>query len=448
MKYLNTKPGSIEEVAASMSKYAAESEYQDMFKKELEKAGKGIGAMTPKEKKAFFNKIDSKYTAKDEETKINEISDKDKRDNLQKIKAINDMVADIPGVNNNEYKRLVDLGKPLNYYENPRGATDAQKKYFTDFAKKFSNKMSFSDKREYEGYIKAVTEAVDNPYAVGMAQAMKAKDDQPPLKKSTITKAHDIAKSIEKDQKESVEMNEADITFYDLDSNDPSFKKLVRDNNLTVKSKRRGYKGDTITISGSNSSIEKALKTMYGNDWRKVYKQQGSKYIEAQFKKDIKEEDAYQNDRFAVSGNSAKIDNANTRDKSNHIYAPNAKTAVAMYKAGIKSYKDTADMRKKFPMAVEEVQETHSFTANKQNEKQKKVGGEKDIVDPAPSIKKESLYDSIKSVWQMSAEEMDKIKSEAKYYKKEQNKNDLKSKKIADTGSESTPVDVEPKVEI
>jgi hypothetical protein len=207
MRYLNTKPGSIEEVAASMSKYAAESEYQDMFKKELEKAGKGIGAMTPKEKKAFFNKIDSKYTAKDE--------------------------------------------------------------------------------------------AVDNPYAVGMAQAMKAKNDQPPLKKSTITKAHDIAKSVEKDQKEEVE-----------------------------------------------------------------------------------------------------------------------------------------------------VQETHSFVTNKQNEKQKKVGGEKDIVDPAPSIKKESLYDSIKSVWQISAEEMDKIKSEAKYYKKEQNKNDLKPKKIADTGSESTPVDVEPKVEI
>jgi hypothetical protein len=205
MKYLNTKPGSIEEVAASMSKYATESEYQKMFKKELEKAGKGIGAMTPKEKKAFFNKIDSKYTAKDE--------------------------------------------------------------------------------------------AVDNPYAVGMAAAMKQKGDQPPLKKPTITKAHDIAKSIEKDQKE-------------------------------------------------------------------------------------------------------------------------------------------------------EVQETHSFVTNKQNEKQKKVGGEKDIVDPAPSIKKESLYDSIKSVWQISAEEMDKIKSEAKYYKKEQNKNDLKSKKIADTGSKSTPVDVEPKVEL
>ena len=44
----------------------------------------------------------------------------------------------------------------------------------------------------------SIKEGVDNPYAVGMAQAMKAKNDEPPLKKSTITKAHDIAKSIMK----------------------------------------------------------------------------------------------------------------------------------------------------------------------------------------------------------------------------------------------------------
>jgi hypothetical protein len=39
---------------------------------------------------------------------------------------------------------------------------------------------------------------VKNAYAVGMAQAMKSKNDKPPLEKSTITKAHDIAKSIMK----------------------------------------------------------------------------------------------------------------------------------------------------------------------------------------------------------------------------------------------------------
>jgi len=128
-KYLQSRPGSIEEVAANLSKFATESEYQAMFKKELEKAGKGIGAMTPAEKKAFFNKIDNKYKAKDE--------------------------------------------------------------------------------------------AVDNPYAVGMAAAMKQTGDKPPLKKSTITKAHDIAKSIEKDQKKE------DYTNKDVDKFHKSLDKLV-----------------------------------------------------------------------------------------------------------------------------------------------------------------------------------------------------------------------------
>jgi hypothetical protein len=64
--YLKHKPGSIEEVVAKQGSYREDSGYQAMFKKELEKTGKGIGSMTPAEKKAFFNKIDSKYSAKDE----------------------------------------------------------------------------------------------------------------------------------------------------------------------------------------------------------------------------------------------------------------------------------------------------------------------------------------------------------------------------------------------
>ena len=117
-KYLNTKSGSIEDVVKQMQNKVLESDYQDKFKKELEKAGKPLGQMTGAEKKAFFNKIDKMHTAKNEQAK--------------------------------------------------------------------------------------------NPYAIGMAAAMKAKDDKPPLKKSTITKAHDIAKSIEKDmKKEEVELIES-----------------------------------------------------------------------------------------------------------------------------------------------------------------------------------------------------------------------------------------------
>ena len=68
MGYLKNKPGSIEEVIAKQT--ALESGYQDKFKKELEKAGKGVGAMTPKEKSAFFNKMDDKHKAKNESVDV------------------------------------------------------------------------------------------------------------------------------------------------------------------------------------------------------------------------------------------------------------------------------------------------------------------------------------------------------------------------------------------
>lgn len=66
MSYLKHKPGSIEELMANEASKLNDNAYQDMFKKELDKAGKGIGSMSPAEKKAFFNKIDKKYSAKDE----------------------------------------------------------------------------------------------------------------------------------------------------------------------------------------------------------------------------------------------------------------------------------------------------------------------------------------------------------------------------------------------
>ena len=67
MSYLKHKPGSIEEMMANKAKKLNDNAYQQMFKKELDKAGKGIGSMSPKEKKDFFNKIDSKYKAKSED---------------------------------------------------------------------------------------------------------------------------------------------------------------------------------------------------------------------------------------------------------------------------------------------------------------------------------------------------------------------------------------------
>jgi len=301
MSYLKHKPGSIEEMMANQAKKLNDSAYQDMFKKELEKAGKGIGAMSPKEKKDFFNKIDDKYKAKNEDTK-EEVSQKD----VDKFHTkLDKLVHKSFGHSSDEKKKEV---KEEDAY----------------------------DKDDEKPKSKPKKEAVDNPYAVGMAAAMKAKDDKPPLKKSTITKAHDIAKSIKKDEK-----NEE------------------------------------------------------------------AKYPHKMYSKDGKEVEA----------------------------------------------KTPEDHKKYADMGYTHKNETHTFMTKDMNKSKKDAKGEKEIVDPEPKIKQESLQDAIKSVWQLSAEELEKMKSEAKYMKAQRmnqykaEKDDKNKTGTADTGSKATKVDVEPSVD-
>lgn len=68
-KYLETKKGSLEDMVAGVTEGKQSEDYKQLFKKELEKAGKGIGAMSDQEKKDFFNKIDKKHSAKNEDSK-------------------------------------------------------------------------------------------------------------------------------------------------------------------------------------------------------------------------------------------------------------------------------------------------------------------------------------------------------------------------------------------
>ena len=57
-KYLKTKDGSIEDVVKTMQNKVLESDYQNKFNQELEKAGKPIGHMTGAEKKEFYSKVE------------------------------------------------------------------------------------------------------------------------------------------------------------------------------------------------------------------------------------------------------------------------------------------------------------------------------------------------------------------------------------------------------
>ena len=62
---------------------------------------------------------------------------------------------------------------------------------------KFNRLMQRLDDELFAKY-RDVSERKKNPYAIGMAQAMRATGDEPPLEKSTIVKAHDIARSIQR----------------------------------------------------------------------------------------------------------------------------------------------------------------------------------------------------------------------------------------------------------
>jgi len=147
-RYLEVKPGSIAEVAIRLR-----DDYQAYFKKELEKAGKGIAQMSDAEKKAFFNRVDKAYNAK------NEAKEENEKTTLVAKPGDKEKVIRIP------VNKLADYKS--------KGWVEAE---------------SF------------VPEQAKNPYAIGMAAAMKATGDKPPLKKSTITKAHDIADKIKKEE--------------------------------------------------------------------------------------------------------------------------------------------------------------------------------------------------------------------------------------------------------
>lgn len=55
----------------------------------------------------------------------------------------------------------------------------------------------YSGVMKVKDHTKKITEK--NAYAIGMAQAMKSEKDKPPLKKSTVMKAHKIAKAVQKE---------------------------------------------------------------------------------------------------------------------------------------------------------------------------------------------------------------------------------------------------------
>src|SRR6056300_1541675 len=144
--YFETKPGSISDVASKIVSEALDPVNKDAVKKKFDN----------RQDKDIDNDGDTDSTDKYLHKKRAAISKNIKEDDMAKFhkmqkdgKSAND-IAKALGLDVKSVKKLMDLDE------------------------------------------------VNNQYAVGMEQAMKSKNDKPPLEKSTITKAHDIAKSIMK----------------------------------------------------------------------------------------------------------------------------------------------------------------------------------------------------------------------------------------------------------
>jgi len=202
MKYLKSKPGSLEASAGQVSGFATEQEYQKLFKKELDKAGKGIASMSDQEKKSFFNKIDKMYKAKNEEVQESASQVQVKRDGKGNF-------------------NLMLRGKEIGYYHK------SGSKYMVYYDKDGDD---YDQSDEVSSEMQAKKLAYDNMNEVKVDELTKAQEKLPPALQKAIK---------DKEQKE------------DLDNKDTSIVKAV------VGQLKKAVKAH----DGQAKDLEKAMKT-------------------------------------------------------------------------------------------------------------------------------------------------------------------------------------------
>jgi hypothetical protein len=119
---------------------------------------------------------------------------------------------------------------------------------------------------EYSSVKPSLNEKVDNAYAIGMSAAMKKAGDTAPLKKSTIVKGHEIAKSImKKEAMDPVGKHDADI---DNDGDtDKSDKYLIARRKAIGKAIRKEEveQIDELSPNTLHSYTKKAALSLAGN---------------------------------------------------------------------------------------------------------------------------------------------------------------------------------------
>ncbi len=150
-KYLKTKEGSIEDVAKQIQNKVMENDYQDKFKKALDKEGKPLGQMTGAEKKSFFNKVDKMHKGKDENAMSMPDVERLKKQGMKKEDlnskdkpTVKDVIGQLKGAVKAHDKQAKDLEKAVKSEENisERGGANTSSKQGS-FAKSRKPKYRF-----------------------------------------------------------------------------------------------------------------------------------------------------------------------------------------------------------------------------------------------------------------------------------------------------------------
>ena len=432
MKYLNTKPGSIEEVAASMSKYAAESEYQDMFKKELEKAGKGIGAMTPAEKKAFFNKIDSKYKAKNEET-INEKKNY-KRDSNFFVNDKTDTLKKMSGRQGYNKSTLTDyLAQKSNKKENDVYFDD------TDLVYKDKTVLKNAETKTVDQMLKALQKEEVEDIKITMdtlKPGVTFKEERFEVTTDIYFKnARNVVKGakivVDAKNKEDAEEKASDII-----------------NNARMKG--RWTKPET----GGNFSID-YLDNVRVTPTNKPYgilskgrEHLGAEYVPEEVEEALKDRDIPARSRYSKKGGFYYWDRPVKYNRIKKFY---------YHPKDAKPFPFGPVTRPDDPYEKKEMKkETHTFMTQKINQKKKSVPGEKDVIDPEPKISEPKAKMSFKEAYRkVKKEAMNTIgdanadkANQVVSQKDDSNDPDIKKPKgKTDAGTKPSAVDTSPEVE-
>ena len=115
-----------------------------------------------------------------------------------------------------------------------------------------------------KGQYAELDEAVKNPYAVGMAAAMKSTGDKPPLKKSTITKAHKIAKKVDEEVEDLDELSKGTLASYVKKAADSMARKHA--DTVTARHDYESAAAIDHATSGTPSRVRDAAKDIIRKD--------------------------------------------------------------------------------------------------------------------------------------------------------------------------------------